>query len=156
MKIYLIRHAQDGDFSLSDLGKRQASALANFLKEKGFQQGEVSVWHSPIRRARETAVAVITSLGSAVSSTCPLEWLSDDSRRAGPPLQSAIEDFLLVPGLKGIIVVTHEPTLNGILEYFADRLGYDRSLKNLRLDNCTTIVLDSESRSVEQVFRPIL
>lgn len=156
IKIILVRHAQDDFSSLSELGKRQASAVADFLKEKGFLEGEVSVWHSPVRRAAETAATLIQTLGSSVKETCPFEWLSDRSHNAGYPLQCAIDDMQAPESVKAVVVVSHMPTIEEITHYFITRLGYDRSLMDVSLKNGTTIVIDRNSGSVEQVFQPNL
>jgi len=60
MHLYLIRHAHalDGDDDaarpLSPKGRKQVRKLADLLRDtKTFETGEI--WHSPLRRAHETA-----------------------------------------------------------------------------------------------------
>jgi len=60
MHIYLIRHAHaedgtpDAGRPLSAKGRRQIRKVARFLKETGCLEAE-EIWHSPLRRAQETA-----------------------------------------------------------------------------------------------------
>ena len=72
--LYLVRHAHASDaaddFSrpLSEEGHEQVAALARFLRGRGlFQPREV--WHSPLRRAHETARLLIAHLHLDVALT---------------------------------------------------------------------------------------
>lgn len=69
MHIYLIRHAHaedgepDAQRELSRKGKRQARAVSRFLREREMLEAE-EFWHSPLRRARETAELLAKHLRS--------------------------------------------------------------------------------------------
>ena len=67
MHIYLIRHAHalDGENDaarpLSPKGRKQIRSMARLLREAGvFEAGEI--WHSPLRRAHETAGVLVKRL----------------------------------------------------------------------------------------------
>ena len=64
--IYLVQHGDKerlpGDPGLTELGRRQAEAVANWLRVTGLQ----AVYSSPLRRARETAEPVGYAAGLAV------------------------------------------------------------------------------------------
>jgi len=67
MHFYLIRHAHalDGENDaarpLSPKGRKQIRTIAKILREAGaFEAGEI--WHSPLRRAHETAVVLVQKL----------------------------------------------------------------------------------------------
>lgn len=67
MHIYLIRHAHalDGENDaarpLSPKGRKQIRSVARLLREAGvFEAGEI--WHSPLRRAHETAGVLVKRL----------------------------------------------------------------------------------------------
>jgi phosphohistidine phosphatase len=71
MHIYLIRHAhaEDGDpdalRELSRKGRRQARIVGRFLREREMLDAR-EFWHSPFRRARETAEILAKHLKSEV------------------------------------------------------------------------------------------
>ena len=67
MHVYLIRHAHalDGDNDaarpLSPKGRKQVRSVAKLLREAGaFEAAEI--WHSPLRRAHETAGLLVQRL----------------------------------------------------------------------------------------------
>jgi phosphohistidine phosphatase len=69
MHLYLIRHAHaiDGENDaarpLSPKGRKQVRNLGGFLREADvFEAAEI--WHSPLRRAEETAVLLAARLGT--------------------------------------------------------------------------------------------
>jgi phosphohistidine phosphatase len=69
MHLYLIRHAHaldgenDAERPLSPKGRKQARALRRLLRDAdAFDAAEI--WHSPLRRAEETAVLLATRLGT--------------------------------------------------------------------------------------------
>lgn len=74
MHLYLIRHAHalDGDDDdsrpLSRKGRKQARTLARFLREAGAFEAE-EIWHSPLRRARETSALLAKHLQTKVRLT---------------------------------------------------------------------------------------
>lgn len=71
MKLFLVRHGQDqdnarivingrNDTSLTEHGRMQAASVADALQSEGI----VSVYASPLKRARETAFIIAKSLGN--------------------------------------------------------------------------------------------
>lgn len=74
MELVLIRHGQaqavehdptGADPSLSELGRRQAAAMADYVKAH-LDGGQLDgVWSSPMRRAQETAGALCDVIGGA-------------------------------------------------------------------------------------------
>jgi broad specificity phosphatase PhoE len=64
--VYLVQHAEKrpepGDPGLTDLGRDQASRVAQWLSTKGIQ----AVYSSPLRRAVETAEPIAAALGVAI------------------------------------------------------------------------------------------
>lgn len=95
-EIYLIRHADalpaanevaDGgydDQALSELGRRQAEALAASIREVPL----AAIYSSPIGRARETAAAVAAATGLEVR--IEPEWREVELGPIGPALNSGI------------------------------------------------------------------
>lgn len=77
---YLVRHGESvfnaeervqgqADVALSDLGRRQAAALAVWsraLVDDQSNQSIVEIWSSPLQRARHTAAAIAAALGLPV------------------------------------------------------------------------------------------
>ncbi|RYZ08024.1 MAG: histidine phosphatase family protein [Myxococcales bacterium] len=72
MELLIVRHGESvanaegrmqgqRDYPLSDLGQRQASALARFLSGAGYRFD--ACYTSPLTRARSTALALTTALG---------------------------------------------------------------------------------------------
>jgi broad specificity phosphatase PhoE len=72
MRQVLIRHGESvsnveervqgqADVDLSDLGHRQAAAVAVWCRENAAEVDEI--WSSPLRRARDTAAAIATATG---------------------------------------------------------------------------------------------
>lgn len=105
-EIYLIRHADalpgagevtDGgydDQALSELGRRQAQALAERLREVPL----AAIYSSPIGRARETAAAVAALSGLEVR--IEREWREVELGPIGPALNSGISQEELAKLLK--------------------------------------------------------
>jgi 2,3-bisphosphoglycerate-dependent phosphoglycerate mutase len=159
MQLLLIRHALpvridggDGpaDPDLSDEGRRQAAALAEWLKAEHIDQ----IWSSPMRRARQTASPIESAFGlEAVlddglkefdadeAHYIPIEELraSADPRwrelieRLGAPEQFAFRDLAAAaveraveanPG-RQVAVVCHGGVINA---YLSTILGIDRPL----------------------------
>lgn len=74
MRQFLVRHGQSvynveervqgqADVSLSDLGRKQASALATWAQSIPADEAIDEIWSSPLMRARETAEAMAAALG---------------------------------------------------------------------------------------------
>jgi len=110
MTHYLIRHADavpnrdDSIRELSARGRSQVAALCASLRDTAFQP--VEIWHSPLVRARETAVLLASGLGHS-AALIEMEGLQpeDDPDGVAQALEAETRD---------IAVVGHEPHL-GIL-----------------------------------------
>lgn len=74
MRQFLVRHGESvynveervqgqADVSLSDLGRRQAAALATWARAIPAAEAIDEIWSSPLVRARETAEAMAAALG---------------------------------------------------------------------------------------------
>ncbi|MFM8436396.1 MAG: histidine phosphatase family protein, partial [Planctomycetia bacterium] len=74
MRQFLVRHGESvynveervqgqADVSLSDLGRRQAAALATWAHAIPADEAIDEIWSSPLVRARETAEAMAAALG---------------------------------------------------------------------------------------------
>ena len=109
--LYLIRHADarngapDELRPLTPLGHDQVGRLAGFLRSSGaFRPSEI--WHSPLVRARETAVGLDRELGLKV----PLR------ERAGlRPEDDPDELREELAGLRGpLALVSHDPFLSSL------------------------------------------
>ncbi|MGH9193181.1 MAG: histidine phosphatase family protein, partial [Acidimicrobiales bacterium] len=106
MELLLIRHARpqraesvDGpaDPGLSELGRRQADALAAWLVPEGLD----AIYTSPLRRAVQTAAPLGDALGLAVASDAALAEYDADAmayipieelRAAGDPRWMEVPD----------------------------------------------------------------
>ena len=156
MELLLIRHAlpvriDEGsiegpaDPALSDLGRRQAQALTEWLDEEHLD----ALWCSPMRRARETAAPVAQRLGleaivddglaefdREALSYIPIEELkaAGDPRWYEPPEQpedfqavvvETVERIVAAHGGQRVAVVCHGGVINA---YAAHVLGIDDPL----------------------------
>ena len=111
MHLYLIRHAHavDGDDDaarpLSAKGRKQSRKLGRFLHQaKAFDA--VEIWHSPLRRARETSALLAKHLKTKAKLTAVSGLLPDD------PGDSIIEKLLAAR--RTVAVVGHEPHLSAL------------------------------------------
>jgi len=111
MHLYLIRHADalDGDDDaarpLSAKGRKQIRSIARALREAGaFDAAEI--WHSPLRRAHETAVLLAKQLASAAHLTAVEGLTPDDAvEMIGAKLNER---------RRTVAVVGHEPHLSAL------------------------------------------
>lgn len=108
MRLHLIRHAhavpaeEDALRPLSLRGRRQAKALATFLRRNDWLQPR-AIWHSPLARSHETA----TLLAVGLKFAGPLHEESglepEDDPRATLARLRKVHD--------GLVIVGHEPHL---------------------------------------------
>lgn len=111
MHLYLIRHAHalDGDDDasrpLSPKGAKQVRALARLLRECDAFEAE-EIWHSPLRRAEETAVLLAKRLKT------PARLASVGGLRPADAANSILKRLndLRHP----VAVVGHEPHLSAL------------------------------------------
>jgi phosphohistidine phosphatase len=111
MHLYLIRHAHalDGDDDdtrpLSRKGRKQARTLARFLREAGAFEAE-EIWHSPLRRARETSALLAKHLKTKAKLSAVAGLRPED------PGDSILEKLLKSP--RSVAVIGHEPHLSAL------------------------------------------
>jgi phosphohistidine phosphatase len=109
--LHLVRHAHAVSAGenplrpLSPRGRAQAAQLAAFFRSNG-QLRPVEIWHSPLARARETAVLLAHGLGftGRLVETPGLEP-EDDPQAAAARLHRAPD---------GLVIVGHEPHLSAL------------------------------------------
>ncbi len=110
MIIYLLRHGdavdtgrfEDSQRPLSDLGRRQSSAVGKYL---AVSQAEIQrIWCSPMLRAQQTGEAVRQELGLVVIEPTELLLSSGDPREIVRELQKS--------PLRNVLLVGHEPHLS--------------------------------------------
>ncbi|MFI5358187.1 MAG: phosphohistidine phosphatase SixA [Opitutales bacterium] len=111
MEIFIIRHAHalkgddDAARPLSRRGRAQIRTTARFLKRAGgLEVGEL--WHSPLVRARDTAVAMAKQLGLDV----PLVEVAE----LGPGHDPALVAARLAKQRESVAIVGHEPHLSAL------------------------------------------
>jgi phosphohistidine phosphatase len=111
MHLYLIRHAHalDGDVDairpLSPKGRKQVRALGRLLRETGtFEAAEI--WHSPLRRAGETAALLVARLKSKA------RLVEMGGLRPGDTADSILKK--LNDLRRPVAVVGHEPHLSAL------------------------------------------
>jgi len=111
MQHYLIRHAHAVDLTpdairpLSGKGRAQVGRLGEFLRGKKVLVPD-EIWHSPLLRAKETAVMI----AQVLSFTGPVREVSGLEPEADPNVIAR----LLVGSGHSIAVVGHEPHLGGL------------------------------------------
>lgn len=107
--LYLVRHAHASDFRpdderpVSPKGKKQMERLSNALGEKGLVTPSI-IWHSPYRRAVETATLLHEGLGLTV----PFETIAGLTPFDNPTTVAELID----ESDEDIMVVGHEPNLS--------------------------------------------
>jgi broad specificity phosphatase PhoE len=155
MNIFLVRHGQKernlSDPGLTDLGKKQAREVGNFLKDISFD----SILTSPFKRTLETADEIISVIDGKYEVNDSLvermEWVEgvdmeeflnewtkatvnrdyqpkdgDSSRKAGERIQSVIDSFNT--DVENVLLVTH----GGVIVDFLRSLFGDEGVKELR------------------------
>ena len=138
MNLYLIRHAhavdaeEDPERPLSQRGKNQVLALAEFLKKSGEVQ-PVEVWHSPLARSRQTAELLTRRLRLQVPHTLMPDLEPEDDPRAAARRIKATGHALAVVG--------HEPHLSALATFLvAGKLTPPVFI----MKKCAALALDGE------------
>lgn len=113
MQLYLIRHAHavtlepDAARPLSDKGRLATTRLGAFLRTTGqFQPAQL--WHSPLVRARETALGLVAALDAEIS----LVETDDLAPTDDPGLLAA--RLAAYPTSHDLGLVGHEPHLSAL------------------------------------------
>ncbi len=145
MKIYLIRHAEEGeDGGLSKLGQEQALELAKWLKDRSIR----ALYSSDRRRARETAEIVSPNLRLSpqiipnfdeVREVEPLESIEEAQERAKGGLLFAVGKN---PG-RNIVLVAHSKLIRQLLA----KLNLRDFVEGEELPNAGVVVLDYQDGS---------
>lgn len=178
VKLYLVRHGESvwnidqrltgsSDIALSDLGRRQADALAPWLHDQQFH----SVWSSPLERARETAERAwkrpfaidprIQEFNFGIFEGKPLHEISTDylallknfetfapeGGDLGADFYARVDGFCdhLTPGEH--LIFTH----GGVIKRVLERTGIRRFVKNASI----TIIDWSSKSLVDEVPNPL-
>lgn len=117
MKLYLMRHAEsewgeslDPTRALTSIGLKQISDMADFMvKQVGRVDLVISSW---FKRARDTAEPMADALGNAPREE--VSTLDPD----GKPVDawSDIKNLAEIHGSQDVLVVTHHPLINELVE----------------------------------------
>ena len=111
MLLYVVRHGDalpgepDGQRPLSPIGIKDAMTLAGFLKKKEMRPS--AIYHSGLKRARETAEILAKGLGSRVRVLARSSLLPED------PIQSLCDDLSKNP--EDVMIVGHLPSLSNLV-----------------------------------------
>jgi len=126
-RIYLLRHAEalhaargQGDIErpLSAYGQAEADAVARRMVEKGYRPDVILA--SPARRARETAEAVLRTLGGGVEMHTETALYNAGPNAYVAAISSQAKDAVMLVG--------HNPTIEQTL---ADLIGHEALLTAL-------------------------
>ena len=113
MRLFLIRHAhalpaeQDDLRELSERGRQTTAHVATFFRQNGGLR-PAQVWHSPLRRAFETASALVTGLELDI----PL--VETDGLRPEDAPATMTQRLAVYPPVQDIALVGHEPHLGAL------------------------------------------
>lgn len=113
MLLYLVRHGhavteeQDATRPLSARGMECTRRLADFFKQNG-AFAPVQLWHSPLRRSRETAEILIRELALDCGMIETSDLLPEDA-----PEETAAR-LAAMTGIEALAVVGHEPHLSAL------------------------------------------
>ena len=112
MKVLLARHGhalaegEDAHRALSARGRELSVRIAAFLRTSGALGTARAVWHSPLRRARETAEVLVKELGlDAPLVETPGLLPADDPMAVADRLERATD---------AVLIVGHEPQLSAL------------------------------------------
>ena len=112
MKLFLVRHAhaladeQDAQRPLSARGREVTRLAAAFFRANGLLATVHAVWHSPLRRARETAEVLVKELG--------LEAPLVETAGLLPSDDPAVMADRLEHVDRAVLIVGHEPHLGSL------------------------------------------
>jgi len=147
MKVYLIRHAEEGEKEgLTKKGQEQALELARFLEDKNIR----ALYSSDRKRASETAEIAAPTLGlepqilpnvSEVREVAPLESIEEARERAEGGLLYAIGKN---PG-RNIALVLHSKLIRELLA----KLELKEFVEGNDLPNTGIVVLDYQDGKFE-------
>lgn len=110
MRLYLLRHAEAVDHvdddarDLSEYGRKSLEPVAGWVRSQRLLPPDVEVWHSPLRRAVQTAQIFVKEAGFTRALQQRSGLRPEDDPEALLPLLSARGEALLLVG--------HEPFLS--------------------------------------------
>ena len=141
MNLYIVRHADagdrqawpgdDADRPLSELGRRQARALADALKRRGLTLD--AIVSSPLVRTRQTAEELIPASSNGIGvQFCDL--LAPEALKP-----RKLSKFLAGLGVTSAAVVGHDPDLPAYLGWL---LGVDPENVHLEKGGAALVTLD--------------
>jgi len=136
MNIYLIRHAhaigadENPERPLSQRGRAQVHALAEFLKPSGLFQ-PTEFWHSPLARSRQTAELLVRQL----RLTAPLTLAPDLEPEADP--RAAFRRIKTTE--HAVAIVGHEPHLSALATLL---IGGKAGLPLFVMKKCSALALE--------------
>ena len=141
MNLYIVRHADAGDRQawtgddaerpLSDLGRRQARALAEALKRRGMALD--AIVSSPLVRTRQTAEELIPAAANGIGvQFCDL--LAPEALKP-----RKLSKFLAGLGVTSAAVVGHDPDLPAYLGWL---LGVDPENVHLEKGGAALVTFD--------------
>ena len=136
MHVYLIRHAHalDGENDaarpLSPKGQKQIRAVAKLLRDAGAFDAQ-EIWHSPLRRAHETAGVLVQRLGCRARLKEVTGLKPDD---AVDVIAEKLGDLR-----RPVALVGHEPHLSALASLLVT--GFASPVR-LKMKKCAVLRLD--------------
>jgi phosphohistidine phosphatase len=140
MQIYLIRHAhaeegkEDAPRPLSPRGRQQIRRVGRFLRQNGALAAR-EFWHSPLVRARDTAVRLTRELKEPIKLV-PV----NDLEPAADPASMARR---LGRVRRSVAVVGHEPQLSALASLL---VGGSAAAETLLMKKCAVVALERLGR----------
>jgi len=151
MKIYFVRHGS-ALFDLSAYGQKQMRATANFLKELmggSPDTAQIRLLTSPQIRAVSSAKIIQEALN--LSEPLAVNWLRDGASYECDAPEQIAGFSVQNPGIQSIIAVSHLPEVEGALESFGERFGWD-FYPNAK--NGSVYLVDTDTKEIKKLFQP--
>lgn len=121
-KVFAIRHTHyDGDGLTQEGIARACKTAGSIRKEIGDDSSEIYLFHSPVQRAKETALILKGQLG--VEKVKELSVLNCEEFEDGPDAVRGIEEQLSNDEPVIVISVSHYRTPSGIMHEFSKIVG---------------------------------
>lgn len=121
--IYLVRHGEAGDVNLTPCGREQIKETARKLKLELFGLEAITIYHSPLQRATQSAQVMAENLKPMTTKLQPENDLYCDSYNIGAVVSKAESPAIIVSHQ----IVSHQPD---IARYLAAVTGRLRKLSN--------------------------
>lgn len=123
IKVVLIRHAQVDMASqkdISDMGRAIQKLMDSYLKEIGLIPNEI--WHSPIKRATETAEIIAEDFQVPLKQETSLGEYFDEI--------DLVEKLAEIPDSTCLFLVSHGPQLMQLTTYLLGKSPFKTQLPN--------------------------